>query len=261
MPRKPSIRWRKSDAEKLEKEVERFNAKIYRTRSRHPELADILPNTIKKADKLQMIEELKAKPRSEFNKTLNTLDRFTRRGAEQEIVSATGNRVTKWERQEVAYKVAQINRERTRERKAVENMDATSRGESLGLKRGEMGSERLNELKPKKFNFDKIRGGKEWEKFKASVEKLASPEARDARMAAYKANYIKGLREAFGDYANDIINIIENLPAEVVVQTYYGEQEATIDFFYEPQAMEMKLDILDGIWQGVSEEFDNEANG
>lgn len=261
MSRKPNIRWRKSDAEKLAKEVERFNAKIYRTRSRHPELADILPDTIKKEDKQRMITDFKTKPRSEFNKQINSLDRFTRRGSEKEIVSATGNRVTKWERREVSYKVAQINRARTIERKAAENMDATSRGKSLGMKRGEMGSERLNELKPKKFNFDKIRGGKEWEKFKASVDKLASPEARNARIEAYKTNYIKGLKEAFGDYANDIIDIIENLPAEVVVKTYYGEQEATIDFFYEPQAMEMKLDILDGIWQGVNEERDIEVNG
>jgi hypothetical protein len=51
------------------------------------------------------------------------------------------------------------------------------------------------------------------------------------------------------------------LPAEVVVQTYYGEQEATIEFFYEPQTMELKLDILNDIWQGVSEEQGVEVNG
>jgi hypothetical protein len=256
MSRKPDIKWRKSDAEKLNKEVERFNAKIYRTRHNHPELTDILPDTIKKADKTKMVEDLKTSPRSEFNKTLKSLDRFTKRGAEQEIVSDTGNRVTHWEKNEVAMKVAQINRERTKERKAVENMDATSRGEKLGLKRGEMGSERLNELKPKKFDFNKIKGGKEWERFKASVEKQASPEARDQRMEAYKQNYIKGLRAAFGDYADDIISIIEDLPAETVVKTYYGEQEATIEFFYEPQEMETKLEILDGIWQGVKDDYD-----
>jgi hypothetical protein len=261
MSRKSKISWRESDAEKLTKEVERFNAKIYRARYNHPELKDILPDTIKKEDKARMIEEAQTKPRSEFNKMINSLDRFTRRGAEQEIVSATGNRVTKWEKNEVSLKVAQINRERTRERKAVENMEATSRGKSLGMKRGEMGSERLNELKPKKFDFDKIRGGKEWEKFKASVEKMASPEARDAKMEAYKANYLKGLRDTFGEHASDIIDIIENLPADVVVKTYYREQEATIDFFYESQEMELKLEILDGIWQGVQEEYDNEVNG
>jgi hypothetical protein len=143
---------------------------------------------------------------------------------------------------------------------AVENMDVTSRGSSVGLKRGEMGSERLNELRPKKFDFDKIKGGKEWEKFKASVFKQASPEARDKRMEEYKANYIKGLKNAFGEYADHIIEIIEGLPAENVVKTYYGEQEATITFFYEKQDMDAKLDILEGIWQGANEEYENETN-
>jgi hypothetical protein len=260
MSRKPPIKWRESDAEKLTKEIERFNAKIYRTRNRHPELASVLPETIKKADKQKLIQELQAKPRSEFKKELNTLSRFGKKGAEKAIVSKTGNVVTKWEKNEVALKVAQINRERTRERKAVENMDVTSRGSSVGLKRGEMGSERLNELRPKKFDFDKIKGGKEWEKFKASVFKQASPEARDKRMEEYKANYIKGLKNAFGEYADHIIEIIEGLPAENVVKTYYGEQEATITFFYEKQDMDAKLDILEGIWQGANEEYENETN-
>jgi radical SAM superfamily enzyme len=57
-------------------------------------------------------------------------------------------------------------------------------------------------------------------------------------MESYKENYIKGLENAFGEYAKEIIEMIRELPADVVVQTYYGEQEATIEFFYEPQEME-----------------------
>jgi hypothetical protein len=253
MSRKPSIKWRKSDVEKLTKEIERFNAKIYRTRKAHPELTDILPPTIKKEDKLRLMDELTT--RQEFNRKINSLDRFLQKGSEKAIVSKTGNRITNWEKKEVALKVAQINRERTIERKRIENMEATSRGEKLGLKRGEMGSERLNELKPKKFDFDKIRGGKEWEHYKRTVEKQSSPTAKDERMENYKENYIKGLREAFGDYANNVIDIIEGLPSDIVTQTYYSEQEATIDFFYEPQEMQFKLEILENIWQKVSDNY------
>lgn len=256
MSRKPNIKWRKSDAERLNKEIERFNKKIYNTRQRNPELVSILPDTIKKADKLKMIEELKNAPRNEFNKKINSLNRFIKRDALTPITSDTGNTVSKWERQEVAYKVAQINRDRTRERKAVENMDATSRGESLGLKRGEMGSERLNSLKAKKFNFDKIRSGKEWEKFKASIDKLSSPTAKAERMQEYKDNYIKGLENAFGEYADDIIGMIKELDADIVVKTFYSEQEATIDFFYEPQEMNLKLAMLGDLWSGVTDQQD-----
>lgn len=258
MSRKPPIKWRESDAEKLAKEVERFNAKIYRARHAHPETADILPATIKKADKIKMVEELKAKPRSEFKKEINSLDRFTRRGSEKVVESRTGNKVTRWEKNEVALKVRQINRERTIERKKVEAMDATTRGEKIGLKRGEMGSERLSELQPKKFDFNKIKGGKEWERFKASVEKQASPTARDTRKDLFKENYLKALDSVYGDYASDVRAIIEALPANVVVDTYYREQEASIDFHYDKIEMDFKLEILDGIWQSVSDEYNGD---
>lgn len=261
MPAKPNIKWRKSDAEKLNKEVQRFNVKVNRTKKAHPELADILPDTIKKADKQKMIEELKQLPRSEYKKEINTLDRFTKKGAEKAVTSKTGNTVTRWERKEVALKVAQINRERTKERTANENMEVTSRGEKIGMKRGEMGSERMNGLNPKKFNFDKIKGGKEWEKFKESVYKQASPLERQKIMQTYKDHYLKGLDE-YGGYADDIKALVDKLPADVVVNTYYSEQEATIKFIYEGleglQDKDVVLDTLRAIWEKALAEY--EAN-
>ena len=258
MSRKSTIRWGESDAEKISREIQKFNAKIYRVKSKNPDVIGILPQTIKKEDKKKLIEELKTKSRSEFKKEINSLARFTRKGAEKIITSKTGNKVTAWEKREVGLKVAQINRERTRERKIVENMDATSRGEKIGLNRGEMGSERMNELKPKKYNFDKIKGGKEWEKFKASVDKQASPESRNERMEAYKTNYITSLKNAYGEYAKDIIDLVEGLPAEKVVETYYTEQEATPIFQYDKLEMDFKLDILERIWQGVNTTYNDE---
>jgi hypothetical protein len=264
MSRTTNINWRKSDAEKLTKTVERFNAKIYRTRKNHPELADILPDTIKKTDKMEMINQLKAQPRSEFKKVINSLKRFTKRGAENKIVSATGNRVTRWEKNEVALQVGQINRERTIKRKKVEALEATSRGENLGMKRGEMGSERLNALKPKKFDFDKIRGGKEWELFKESVKRQATPSNQDLTMERYKENYLKGL-ENFGGYANDIIELIKELPAEYVDEVYYREQEADIKFYYPAlhgiQSSDDTLDILRELWKRAHSEYFEKING
>jgi hypothetical protein len=150
--------------------------------------------------------------------------------------------------------VQELNRERTKARTAFENLEATSRGEKLGMKRGEMGSERMNELKPKKFNFNKMRNVTEWNKYKKSLFKQTNYNAKNERLENYKENYIKGLENAFGEYAKVIIELIRELPAEKVVNSYYKEQEATIEFFYEPQAMQDKLDILYDIWQGVTDE-------
>ena len=116
----------------------------------------------------------------------------------------TGNKVTEWEKREVGLKVGQINRQRTLERNKVNEFEATSQGKPVGLKRGEMGSERMNALKPKKYNFDKIKGGKEWEKFKDTVERQASFDYHQAQLEEYKANYIKGLERVFGEYGDNI---------------------------------------------------------
>jgi hypothetical protein len=261
MSRQSKIRWRESDAEKLEKEIKRFNNKIYRTNHLHPELASIQPETIKKKDKEKIIEQLKQAPRNETKKKINELDRYLKKGAEKAITSKTGNTVTKYEKKEVGLKVAQINRERTKERKFAENLDVTSRGKSLGMKRKEMGSERLNELKPKKFDFDKIRGGKEWQKFKETVYKQTDINDKNFQYELYKKNYITAMKSAYGEHANDVIEIIEGLPAKTVVDTYYKEQEASISFHYEPQEMQLKLDILFDIWSGVEEEYNDTDSG
>jgi hypothetical protein len=134
-------------------------------------------------------------------------------------------------------------------------MDVTTQGKPTGLKRGEMGSTRTKQFEPKKFDFDKIRPGKEWEKYVESVEKQVMDSYTDKRMEEYKENYIKGLQNGFGGYADDIIKIVQGISAEKVVETYYNEQEATIDFHYseyEPLADDVKLSILREIWSNVA---------
>lgn len=256
MPRKSRINWRESDAEKLNKDIQRFNAKINDVVKNNEHLADFQPEKITATEKKQLIEQFKNMPRSEFNKYIHSMERYLQSGAERLKSNDQGVTVSKYEYKEIAYKVGELNRERTKARTAFENLEATSRGEKLGMKRGEMGSERMNELKPKKFNFDKMRNATEWKKYKASLFKQTNYNAKNERLESYKENYIKGLENAFGEYAKDIIDLIRELPAEKVVNTYYQEQEATIEFFYEPQAMQDKLDILYDIWEGVAN--DNE---
>jgi len=246
MPKKPAIRWRKSDVEKLKHEVQRFNAKINRTAKRHPEIADILPNKINVKELMQKITT-----RNEFNREIKSLQRFSKRGAEKPIVSKTGLRITKWERQEIAYKVAQINRERTKELKRVMELPVMTRGTPTGLKRSQMGEERLTELRKKQFDINKIRPGKEWELFKKSVEKQATDTYRELAYEQYKQNYFQAIYNNFGSYADELIDQLKDVPAKDIVDMYYKEQEASIDFPYDPQDVLTKLDIIKNIWQPV----------
>lgn len=228
MSRKSHIRWGESDAEKLAKEVKRFNAKVYRTRKKHPELADILPNTIKKADKKAIVEELKSLPRAEFTKKLNSLARFSERGAEKEIVSKTGNRVTRYEKKEVDIKVRIINARRTMERKIneVEKPSQTTRT---------MGDMKHNELKPKSYDFDKIKKGKEWELFKATIDKQSRADYSINKMEKYKANYLQCINDNLGEAGRELYNFISVIPAEVLYRKYWEEDAVLrIQFTSDP---------------------------
>jgi hypothetical protein len=258
------IRWGNSDAKKLANKVRQFNAKITRVEKKHPELKDILPKRITKEDKLKMTETIKENKREFFNKELKSLDRFLKPGAENIKTSKTGIVITSWELKEIKRKYNEAEKIKAKEREKAENMEATTQGKPIGLKRGEMGSVRMNELKPKKeFDFDKIKKGKEWDLFKERVDKASIPKNQEKKWELYKENYLKSLNTVYGDYADVVRNYVERLPAEQVVNVYYQEQEANIDFHYFDKTDEdTKIEILENIWKRAYENYkDNEANG
>jgi hypothetical protein len=212
VPRKSNINWRDSDAEKLEREVRRFNAKIYRSRHRHPEDADALPDTIKKADKLQMVEEFKTAPRSEFNKYLNSLDRFLDRGAEKVIENEKGVKITKWKKKEIGIQTATANREKAREREMfdVEVPEGKSTGDI-----------KYNSLRPKEFNFDNIKSKKELDMFEKAVKKQSKANYLPDKMDEYKKNYLETIEINLGQEGQEFYNFISNVPAGDLYAGYF----------------------------------------
>lgn len=242
-----SIKWRKSDEKELKRVVKNFNAKLNRIAKKNPEVVNYLPDKISFADLRDTISS-----RKEFNRELNSLKRFTKRGSET-IVEAkeSGLKVTKWEKNEVALQVAIINRERTRKRKLLEAEEVTTRGQKTNLTRAQMGSQRMNELNKKKFSFDKIKKS-DWKKFKETVKKQSHPNFQSEADLHLRENYIKGLKEIFGDTdeTKQLIEEIEKLPIKDFITKFYKEQEATVDFIYDPIEAERKLKILkDDVWK------------
>jgi hypothetical protein len=249
--RTPEIKWRKSDEDKLNRAIRRFNSKIEREMKKHPENADILPEKIKKKEVKEQVQY-----RNDFNKLLKSTERFMKKDATKVIKNKEGVQTTKWEKKEIAIKVATINRERTRERKLAEMIPTTSQGKETGLKRGEMGDTRTNELKPKQFDFNKIKSKKEWQMFIDSVDKQVSTTYKLHKMELFKENYIKALKIALPAYADEIIEVLKDIPAPTVVNTFYGEQEASIDFIYDPQEAEVIGEILLQLWQDIADDID-----
>lgn len=252
MQNKPNIRWRKTDIEKLTKKIKYFNAKISRIEKNHPDLIGILP---KRINRKQLMDNIQY--RNTFNREIRSMDRFLKRGSETPVENKQGIKVTKWERKETAIKYATWNRKLSQERKKQELQEVTSQGKPTGLKRGEMGSVRMKSLSPRKFDFEKVKSKKEWDKLVARVEKNLLDTNDKDKMEMFKMNYIKGIYRVFGEHGEDIARKLKQLPASVIVDMFYKEQEASIDFIYDPIEMIARLDTIENIWNDYIE--DNEG--
>lgn len=258
MSGKHSIKWRRSDEQELRRVVRNFNAKLSRIMKKNPDIAEYLPPRVSYQDLRQNITS-----RQEFNRELNSLKRFAQRGSEK-IVTAknTGLKVTSWERKEVGIQVAIINRERTRKKKILEAEEATSRGQRLKQTRAQMNSIRMNELNKKVFNFDKIKKS-DWERYKATVKRQSHPDFQSEADRNLRENYIKGLIEVFGDTddTNQLKEQILAMPLKEFITKFYKEQEATVDFIYDPIEAERKMKILkDDVWKSENPNKNTNTN-
>lgn len=241
MSKQPSkIRWRESDLDELQRTIKNFNAKIYRERKKDPGAGDFLPETVRKADIVKSIES-----RADFNRIVNSLQRFSRRGAETPVKSSRGAKATQWEIDEFKHKQRIENARRTRERKKLEEQEVKSRGKGTGVKRAAMGSVKENSLKPSRKNFDNL-SQKEWELAKKNLDNMLDVSYRERKQTQMKENYIKGLITA--GFPDSVINKVRNVPLETFLNTINTDNEASFDFIYDPIELKIKAESLLEVW-------------
>ena len=85
MSRKYNIRWREADEKELQRVVKNYNAKLSRLAKKNPEMKNALPDRVSAAQLRDMIET-----RQDLNRELNSLRRFSQKGAE-ELVEVPDN--------------------------------------------------------------------------------------------------------------------------------------------------------------------------
>lgn len=228
MQKRYNIKWRDTDEKELAKAVRKFNAKRTRLIKQVPELEEFLPPKQSTKDIKNAI-----KTRRDYNNALNSLERFMRKGAEKPIITKEGIKTTAYEKKEIEIKVRAIN-----QRRAVELKKAAPSTE-----KGTMGTVRNNNLKPKKYDIDKIKKS-DWEKFKESVEKQARDSYFQNKYERYKENFMKALENVFGEKGKKLQEIVKQIPAEQLTQMYYDNPILQIDFIYDPLEMQVKIDAM-----------------
>lgn len=219
MPRQYNIKWRKQDKQKVTNTVRQFNSKITRLLKRNPALKPYLPDRINAKELTKNIQT-----RSDFNREINSLGRFLKKGAETPITTDTGLRTTQWQRKEIGYKVANINRQRTAERKRANVSTFT----------GTMGTIQKNNLEPKQYDFNKIKPS-DWDKFVQNVEKQVKENYFSEKNELYKQNYMTAISNVFNkEDSSKLLSIIQNIPAENLIDLFYSDPVLQIDFVYDP---------------------------
>ena len=241
MSRYSRINWRKGGYNELKRVVKNYNARVDYARAKNPGAA-YLPGKVSAA-------ELKAgiQTRSDLKKTMARLERFTDKTAEP-VEIAPGVQSTRWERQNLSINLRIINRAKTMEKKRTADIEIFADGVTTGTTRGEMGTPRMEELKPKNFDPDLVKSLSDWIDYKNRIAKQAETWHQMETLERYKANYLKMVEQVFGGDATDIIERLTKVPARKIVDMYYSNPDAGFDFLYDPTDYDDKLSLLDDIW-------------
>lgn len=222
MAKRYRIKWRLQDRKTLARTVKNFNAKITRLEKKHPELKEFLPEKISVKDLKSNIET-----RQDFNRQIKSLKRFSKRGAEKPVLSNSGITTTAWEKKEVGYKVALLNRKRKAEREKA----------NVSTEKGTMGTIENAGLNPKKYDINSIEPSS-WERFKKNVEKQIKSSYFDEKKELYKQNYIKAFINVFGSGFiigfESVLQKLKDMPADELVDLYYNDPVMELDFIYDP---------------------------
>lgn len=263
MPRQYNIKWREQDEKELRRVVRNFNDKLRRLVKKNPANSNILPQFWNEKTQefenritIDQIKEL-IDTRQDYNRQLNMLKRFSRRGAERivETGSDYGAKTTKWQEQEQKRLVQTINRRRKARLEtlnAVEMMNASGKlGYTLGQMFG-MGLAEQNKLKPTQaFTRGQTQKDIKW-KWRALQTEVKDTYYNE-RDEMLKENYIKALTENFD--ADDIKDVIANIRS-MGSDEFYLKFEAKGDAFewaYPPKKGSQEysdyVSELSGYWE------------
>lgn len=218
---KPSkIRWSQKDRKTVSRTVQQFNAKITRTLNKNPEWFDYMP------DRLSVSEvTAEIKTRSDFNLLINRYKRFLRKGAEKPIMNELGTKTTEWQRKEAMYAVRRDNNRKKREAEQADISPA----------KGTMGTIEQNNLKPKKFNFNKI-APRDWKRYINAVEERIRGSYTYDRAVEYKQNFLQTIVRnlANADKFEEYYRLINSLDPEFMYNSYYDDPVLQIQFNSDP---------------------------
>ena len=248
MSKRYNIRWRDKDEQELQRVVNNFNNKIRRVSKKNQALVDFLPKKVS-------VKDLKSKitTRSDFNRNLKSLKRFSEKGAEKLVEPKNKLKPTKIEKEileaetpltnymlkERRIKTRTVNASRAKELKAL----------NVSAKLGNMSTIEKANLKPKQLVLSKSQEA--WNKFDESLDKEIQSNFKEQGYQAYKDNYLKGLKNDVNDIDDRVFNMVKDLDAKELFDKSVSNPRLQIKFHYDPLDDGVVEDTLFEEWSNI----------
>lgn len=261
MPQQSNIKWRVQDEQELRRVARNFNDKLRRLIKENPENQNILPQfyneKTKQFESRITVSTLKSmiQTRADYNRNLNMLKRFSKRGAET-IVEAPyneyGTKTTLWQKQEAGRLAGVVNRRRQERLENLNVVEMMNSQGKLGYTLGEMfgmGLASKNKLSPTK-PFTKSQSQTDLKyKLRALMEESRTQYHLD-KDKLLKENYIKSLKQNYKEKdISGVISQIKSMDPNLFVLKFEAKGDA-FEFSYPPdqEQYDMYLSELKGYW-------------
>ena len=145
MQKYSKIRWNQGDYKRLRTSINKFNRKVTKLRNKG---LTYVPEKVSYSEYKNMI-----KSRRDLEREIRTLERFSRKNAEELVYVPSGEGnvpITRWQRTEINRRKGIINRRRKEMYEKLSNLEFTYQGKNMGYKLKEfgMGTELRNAYKP-----------------------------------------------------------------------------------------------------------------
>ena len=260
------IKWTKSDNKELARVARNYNAKIDRLMKKDPsKILNDLPegmkvnkNALPEKVSVRQLKKL-IKTRRDLNREINSLKRFTQKGAEKIVVVPDTDynlQVTSWQMKEMNRRVGIINPRRKNRLDMIREMGVAGHDFTLG-ELG-MGKQAENELAPTtSFYRSMTQTDLKW-KYKSLLAETQSSffTERDYQV---RENYIKGIKENYPTNLglDEVIEAIEKMDIKdfldkflsVDLNTFEWASGPPNDEGYEAYAKKLKAE-----WLGLADD-------
>jgi hypothetical protein len=246
MPKRYNIRWSDKDEKNLKRVIRNFNAKVDRLIKQNPEFIDYYPEKmsykkIKKGVKVKQEDGITKtvggiKTRQDLDRIVNSISRFSRRGAEKIITSKAGATKTQYAFKEASIKTGVINR--------LKSIEAKKLG--IDVTKGNLGQLEAENLLPKRPVEDIPEDS--FDKAMETLEKEIMSFYDEERKEHFLENYMLALERNLGEYAEEVQRIVLQVNLDVFVEQARSNPFVIIKFIYNKIDAEIIAETLIEEW-------------